>query len=145
MAEPQCTQSGPPSRCVQVIEPGIDFMAHVLLQHLDDSCMVIGIKEVAVDILQPERPLVVIVTRDRCEKDDVLANLAVCCMALGVPVVYALSRFHMGKACGTRRGISAVSIRKVNGPRGAMLLSAVFERAAKACVQWSLCTSEKNV
>jgi ribosomal protein L30E len=127
-----------PSPCLpQKVEPGIDFLAHVLLQRLGGEAggrLITGIRSGAVAMVQPTRPIALFLTTDGCgsDKDVVKNNLATVACAVGVPVVYTLSRRHMGEACGVSFGISAVAIARVDDEQSSQLLASIMDRAAKA-------------
>ena len=132
-------QSPPAPQCPQVVDPGIDFMAHVLLQQLapHPGTLAVGIKPSVYSLLQLDRPLMVLVTTDSCgAKDHVLTNLSTMCSAMGVPVVYTLSRRHMGEACKLACPISAVAVCEVLDERSRMLLASIAHRAARAYGDW---------
>ena len=120
--------------CPQLVEPGIDFLSHVLLQRLSsEGCLVVGIRQAAVALLQATQPIVLMLTTDSCSLANgvVLSNLASVACLLGVPVVYTLSRRHMGEACGAPCAIGAVAV--MNAPQDSkVILAAILERAAKA-------------
>lgn len=129
-----------PPACPQLVDSRIDLIAHVLLQELSDQpgSLTLGIKQSAIALLQMERPLTVLLTTDAggAAKDAVMANLATMCGAIGVPVIYTLSRQHMGRACRSSWPVSAVAIHAVRGDRARMLLGAMTERAAAAVSGW---------
>lgn len=131
-----CEQAAP--QCPQMVDPGIDFLSHVLLQRLRGrGCLMTGIRQSVVALLQAARPTVLLVTTETGSNSAVLANLATVSCMLGVPVVYTLSRRHMGEACGAPCGISAVAIMDEAPEDTDMILTAILERAAKAWREFS--------
>ena len=131
-------------RCPQTVEPGIDFMSHLLLQHLaqGEGNLAVGIKPAALSLIQPERPIMVMLTTDTTGtiKDCVLSNLCNLCGAMGVPVVYTLSRRHMGEACMAPCGVGAVAILRVPDEHRE-LLATIARRAARAWTDWAMATA----
>lgn len=130
----------PPPSCPQLVEPGIDLMAHLLLQRLtvQRGALAVGIKQVAISLLQRQLPLAVLITTEgpRSETDPVMDNLRTMCTALCVPIIFALSRRHMGEAVRAPCGVSAVAVCRAPDERSRVLLSGLAARAERAVRQW---------
>lgn len=126
--------------CPQLVDPGIDVLAHCLIRQLvDEQHMASGMRRATYSLLQPRPPLVMILTTESSGRGDALTlNLAALANATGVPVVWALSREHMGLACGSPRPASACAVLGVPDEHADELLRAMLKRAEAASAAWMM-------
>lgn len=120
--------------CPQLVDPGIDVLAHCLIRRLGTVNAASGIKRAVCSLLHAQRPLVMILSYESAGPscDAMLLNLAALANVCGVPVVWALSREHMAVACGSPRGTSAVAVLHSPDVHADALLQAMLKRAYAA-------------
>lgn len=128
--------------CPQMVDPCIDVLAHCLIRRLGAQHAASGIRHATYSLLQPRRPVVMILTTESTAADALTLNLASLANAVGVPVVWALSREHMGLACGSPRPASACAVLGVPDEHADGLLHAMLKRAEAASAAWMLQIAE---
>lgn len=141
----RCEMALPPA-CPQLVDPRIDVLAHCLIQRLvDDEHMASGMRRATYSLLQPTRPLVMILTTECTGHgcDAMGLNLAALANAAGVPVVWALSREHMGRACGSPRPTSACAVLGLPDEHAKGLLCAMLTHAEAASAAWRAQTEQQ--
>lgn len=136
---------GTPIVCPQMIDPCIDVLAHCLIQRLRPEDIDSGIRRATCSLLATQRPVVMILSRESNgeDADGLLINLARLAALSGVPVVWALTREHLGTLCGSPRPVSAMSIMRLPDHHANELLHVMLKRAKKACDAW-LAACEPN-
>jgi ribosomal protein L7Ae-like RNA K-turn-binding protein len=120
--------------------PSLDAMTRMMLQHMDNKLELrTGLhRSTSLIIGASMKPLIVVITADACSPvvARLLDQLRVLAAMRGIPVVHALTRQDLGRACRSGYPVTAVCVLDASSPVAIQLMKAVLTKVADAYTAW---------
>ncbi|MBU6162800.1 MAG: hypothetical protein KGO50_16920 [Myxococcales bacterium] len=125
---------GPPVLFPQAIDHDLDSMVYRMLQRLDPVCMRIGIKETRSLLFGPDKPVLIVICTDAYGfwMGAQLQALLQQATMTGVPVVHALTRRELGRACRAKHCVTALAVQAIPDKETCYLAVAAMKRGVTA-------------